>query len=290
MSSIKLAPQIGNKNPFQIVPYTLGGKNFVSGRPGGGSVTSGSLLFRSTWETDTGTSENAVRDGMIWDGPHDGGGGNDGGTVLEVVGPTGLDGDDWTGTGNVLKVYEQGNDFVIAVTNVLPAATTNYGRCYMMFGETGVRDHNQHPCCYDLVGAIGVIWAKFGGITPPAGKIRAGISDGIEAWLHNGSDYIWLDRGVWYRWEWQLEYVTSTSVRLWPRIYNMAGTLLYDSDDMRQEDNWSVTLTAWYGSNTIWDAGATWTEIGLGNPSSLTSGPVWYAADFALSLTDWVGA
>ncbi len=108
-----------------------------------------------------------------------------------------------------------------------------------------------------------------------------------------------LTNGVWYRYEWQIQYLSALVYRIYPRIYNMAGTLLYDYTSYYQNDNiggTSKSLQTWYetdgkafGITNASDA----KDFGIGNEGpggSSDNGQHWYIANVALSTSSWLGA
>ena len=256
----------------------------------GAAVEPGALVFHSIWDAATGTTDAAVLDGAKW---QNAGGDNGAGTVLEVIAPNAVNGTAWTGAGNVLKVSEHNSDYVIASIGDVPQSTTHWGRKYIMFETGALPTRNEHPCCYDLVGNIDIVYLGWGN---SGGKWHISVVVGPlgETWwfvVETAGTPILLDVGVWYRFEWMVEYVTPTTVKFWPRIYNLAGTLLGDSDDFCLEDNWGTTLTEWWATNTHTVIAVDMQEVGFGNPSSIgVTGQDWYVADYALSTEGWIGA
>jgi len=252
-------------------------------------VPPGSFVFSSDWGTATGNSRNAVTDGGNWDNES---GDNGTATALEVVAGTAVRGDPWTLTPNVLAIYMRGSthDYVISKLNAVPQSTTHWGRCYIMF-EAGVsHQRNMHPFAYDPVGSIDLVYLEWGGGTAPWAAVGAGVDYlmGVE-----GVGFSSLTRGTWYRYEWQVEYVTPTTVKLWPRIYSMAGVLLYDANRFLHEDNINSTLAEFWATNTVTVNAAEAREIGLGQPGpagTTDTGTATYVAACAISTANWIGA
>jgi len=65
----------------------------------------------------------------------------------------------------------------------------------------------------------------------------------------SGSDR--LQNGQWYRFEFFVEFVSPTAIRVHPRIYNAAGALIYADGDFKQE--------AYGTSSRLLDGSNTWT-------------------------------
>lgn len=256
------------------------------------------VVFSSTWSTATGTSTSALRDGNRWDELYCGSASQ----TLSVVngGTVG-----WTRTPNVLRIQQLGSSIcgMLEKVNAVPASTTHYGRFYFRNDETSTT-HN-HVATYFPVGDIQIaIWN------------RSGRADGVELFMRtykdasgqfagwpysywklagNGNN-IRLQNGTWYRYEWMMEYVSANTYRLWPRIYNMSGTLLYDADDYYNSDYPSNprTLRQHYDMGNVFGLSSTASarNLGLGSEGpagSSSTGGYWYHADVALSTAGWIG-
>jgi uncharacterized repeat protein (TIGR01451 family) len=252
-------------------------------------VPPGTYAFSSDWSTATGTSVSAVSDGGKWNGSS---GDNGGATVLEVVPGTAVRGDAWTLTPNVLAIYMRGpnHDYVISRLNALPQSTTHWGRCYLMFEEGVSHQRNMHPFAYDPVGSIDLVFLNWGGGTQPwlAAVADVDYRIGIE-----GAGFRTLNLGEWYRYEWMVEYVTPTSVKLWPRLYSMSGTLLYDAGGFLHEDNVSFSMAEFWSTGAVTVNAAEATEIGLGQPGpagTTDTGTATYVAACAISTEGWIGS
>lgn len=250
-------------------------------------------VFTSLWSTATGNTQNAVTDGGRWpvlacsSYPN----------VLSVVSGSSVG---FTQTTNVLRVRMRGGSFcgMLQVNGVVPVSTTHYGRFYVRNDETGSR--NGHAAAYNNVhGGSGadiqaVPWT------------REATASGANAWkmtLGGGAAYPFdrfdspdLTNGVWYRFEWQMEYRTNNTVRMWPRIYDMAGTLLYDHDDYEQHDGGPTSLGEWYAAspNNVITLGSpsharNWGMGNEGPGNAPDTGGDWFYAKFALSTTGWIG-
>jgi uncharacterized protein YjdB len=115
-----------------------------------------------------------------------------------------------------------------------------------------------------------------------------------------------LPLGQWYRFEFHVEYVDPVGqpdrFRIWPRVYDAAGTLLYDHNDFFMNDAWSATyegrndwsLASWYasGRTMIFDDLERARHFGLGNngPGGATdTGLYWYFAGVEIRTDRWPG-
>jgi hypothetical protein len=258
---------------------------------GGFTYTAGaSTFFSSRWDTATGTSTTAVLDGAKWHGV---GGDNLGGTVLEVVAPGSMS-PAWTGDGNVLRESSIQADYEIGNSDVTES-TSHYVRVYVMWSGTGFGRRN-HNGAYDPKDSIDVVWLGWwdngaAGICPSVaiGAFEGGPGGGITA-----NPALNLAFATWYRLEWYMEYLTATTFRLWPRIYNMAGTLVFDSDDYLNKNDTSETLTEFYtagGFGTCNGPASETRECGFGNSTGVGNGVPWlHWAKFDMSYDTWIGA
>lgn len=258
------------------------------------------VVFSSAWGTATGSQQAAITDGGAWDELF----GCSRTDVLSVVAGAPLG---WTRTPNIFRVQEIGNLACGAVQkrNVVPASTTHWGRMYFRNDETTQR-LSFHNFNYNFVGDIQFIFFN-----------RRATNTGFELDVRMPAAYpfnIWrlqtgvgpdafnppivnLQNGVWYRYEWQVEYLSANRMRFWPRVYTNGGQLLYDSDDFYQIDNpgsGSNSLTTWYAAGnafTVRDLQLA-RHVGVGNEGRGVGpqpGQSWYVADFAISTAGWIG-
>jgi hypothetical protein len=111
-------------------------------------------------------------------------------------------------------------------------------------------------------------------------------------YLSDGSSAVavYLARNVTYRFEWQVHRISDLSCNLHIRIFNSAGTLLYDDNDF------FVNATQHLGQNpvlTLTDPQAldAW-QLGTNGPGVNPSEdivPMWYFGCAAVSRQNWVG-
>ena len=254
-------------------------------------------VFQSSWSTGTGNTDNVLTDGGAWDvlacSSH--------AQVLSVVPGSTVN---FTETPNVLRVRMLGTPCgVLQKTAAVPQSTTHYGRFYVRNDETGTR--NDHTMAYNNVhqgtGMQAVPFSRYAQDQAP-GQWRMHVI--IRADYPNNR---WttppMQNGVWYRYEWQMEFITLTTFRYHIRIYDAAGALLYTEADMRNADG-RLTLTTWYdigGLNRTIELGVLNAQtpgpsqarnFGMGNegPSSgSNTGGYWYYAKVAFSTAGWLG-
>jgi len=261
----------------------------------------GTFAFSSDWSSGTGNSNSALRDGGKWDNIYC----QQAPTVMSVVSGASVG---WTKTANVLRLQQLGPNGcgMLEKANAVPVSTTHWGRFYFRNDEVGT--HHHHVATYYPVGQIQVaLWSRYGTAAGVNIFLRtyyqsnaASTQYPLNVWSMGTSGRSALDflpNGVWYRYEWMMEYVTPTTYRIWPRIYDMAGTLLYDATRFFQSDypqSGSHSLASFYAAGNTF--GVTNAQLarafGIGNEGpaiSNSTGGFWYHADVALSTTGWIG-
>ena len=246
-------------------------------------------LFRSDWSTALGANDRAHSDGGKWD--------NficERTRVLSVV--PGLEAG-WTATPNVLQVTSHGETAcgLVEVTRAVPEGVNFYIRLYIR-----VEDENQ-PSFHSInLNALGDIQTPLWAIWQPSPRVDYN----PKLTLHNptSSEYRdWrprqkLRQGVWYRFEWFVEFVSvpARTARIWPRIYDMAGRLVYDASSFVAYDDSTTTLRQYY------DRGGTtrFTDLNLarrfalgyeGTATATDQGRKWYYAAVELRSDTWPG-
>lgn len=275
---------------------SAGGGN-AGGFGAGGSVE---LVFESDWGTALGSSDEAMRDGGAWDTVYC----QSAPQTLTVVEGAPLG---WTKTPHVLRLQQLGPTIcgTLEKEGAVPPSTTHWGRLYFRNDET-TTTHN-HVVTYNPIGAIQVaLWNRSGAPDGFRPFIRtyydeAGATTSYPTNLWNpsiqGVGLASLSNGTWYRYEWMMEYVTPTTYRIHPRIYDMSGRLLHDEATYFQNDypqSGTASLASWYTSGDAFGFSdvSLATRFGLGNEGPATSpssGEYWYHADVALSLEGWIG-
>jgi hypothetical protein len=247
------------------------------------------LLFSSDWSTATGTGDTAVSDGGKWDASLCPASRAD---VLAVVASDGLG---WSRTTNVLQVTMRGNTGCgrCLIDDVVPASTSHFGRFYWRNDETEVT--NLHPTSYPTgVGGETIQIVPWGREGTASGH-RITMTGGFQPKASGQMFGALLTNGVWYRYEWHIEFLTALTYRIYPRIYNASDTLLYDATGYFSSDfPWTQSLKAYYDGGGSFSIGnAEWArEFSLGNEGpnvSVDNGEHWYFADVAFSLDGWVG-
>lgn len=267
------------------------------------SGTPPATVFDSEWATATGTGASAVTDGGAWD---QSGGSASPNQVLNVLNTGNALGFPTT---NVLRV-EMNNEYygVVEKDEAYPISTSHFARFYFR-NDVDSEMSQDHAYAYnnlhglsssgDIQAAPFCIWTNLG---DGAGFWRAGLII-PNSYPNNRWKSPALSNDTVYRYEYEFEYIGATTYRVWPRIYDAAGTLLYDSDDYLNIEDDATTLTAFNDANP---AGFTLANIlngptanaqdaraiGLGNPGPAGNtivGEYFYFAGFAVSTTGWVG-
>lgn len=255
-------------------------------------------LFASDWRTATGSTDAALRDTSGITAP----------TVWTVEGGT-----------NVV-VANSALGFPAGPTNVLsvPGATggiirvsglteqaVGVDRYYRLYFRNDLpyptTDTQTHPFQDgDPGGQINWEFTFLNGSANGADSthIRLGMQMCTQA---SGSITYWtgplLDKATVYRLEWWVEYPTSTTFRIWPRVYNASGTLLYTSSDFNGGGFGgypAMTLTTFYDTYTF-------AAFDIANSDGLNVGTNDVYADFApqygyqaaVAIADnqgWIGA
>lgn len=215
----------------------------------------------------------------------------------------------WTRTPNVMKITQLGPGPCadIETRNSIPQGQDFYARMYIRYDDTS---RTFHPvtlnCCGDIQVAL---WSGRPGSsgssynptmlgTSPNGPHIGGPNTGDPyafGWIPSGG----LPKSTWYRFEWFVDFYDSNNtsrIRIYPRIYNMSGTLVADSNAFRSGNTQTgpMDLVAWYNAGNYYvvtnlDLGR---RFGLGNEgsgASTNTGLNWYYADVDISTSGWVG-
>ena len=278
------------------------------------TVTVSGTVFESTWSTGTGHTDAVLRstgEATPWAGVTD-----TTGNCLEVVSAASVSANTGTLTGyagNVLRV-EFGNssgDGQLITSNLFAASTDHYYRDYIR-SDSGKRSNH---------GAGTFAAGDFANFQILAHVHRGGASEsdalhlGWEINLNvggGGRDYQSpaLSKATWYRREVWIEFnpLDGTQYRPHFRIYNLAGTLLYENDDFTRVDgsggpatltNDLATVGGWVSLGTVDNPadvnGTRCWVLGSEDPSDATgynpATPNYvYHAKVAVSTAGWVGA
>jgi hypothetical protein len=264
----------------------------------------GGIVFDSDWSTATGLATNTLTDGGKWDWHADFGGCQ----LLSVVPSTQAPGG--PAVTNVLKVLQKGSGCAanVQVNDVVPAATNWYLRYYMRNDDTS--SAGDHIVTVDTYSYANITFMrKYGGgsgFTFDISLYGCGYTYPIGHWRSAQT----LSNSQWYRFEYWIEYINSTHIKIHPRVYNSAGTLIMSDAEFRQSDyggaTWNGrsdwTLASYYAAghnfcvdpNARADAGGhSLRNFGLGNngqAGAANTGLPWYFAGVQIRTDTWPGA
>lgn len=253
------------------------------------------VVFRSNWSAAAGNSDFAVMEGATAFNPDSGryvGGKWDQSycthrDVLSVV-PGSTIG--WTATANVLQVSNRGDTrcWKVENTTAIPA-----GSYYVRF-YARVDAANAGPTFH----SVALAWQS-----APASiwSIESNAADGYDATIryYSGTpyaDYAWkCDNRIalrqWYRFEFFVEALSTTRFRVWPRVYDAAGTLVCQAANYRHLDGGTRTLEQYNNSS----GGVPYTSLrrlalgyeGTGGNNGV--GSRWYYAAVEVRTDTWPG-
>jgi hypothetical protein len=252
---------------------------------------SGSTLFRSDWNTATGSTNLAIGDNGRWNDMICPSSGRE--AVLAVVAGSTAG---WTATPNVLQVTNRGsfNCGGVQTSGAVPVGTSFYIRMYIR-----VEDENQmnfHPVNLDQINMEAPIWAIFDPVAGVDYNPKINFRDAT------GTNHRWrptakLRQREWYRFEWHVEFVDvgARTARIWPRIYDLQNRLVHDAASHVNIDTPSgPTLAQYYANGGV----ARFTSLdnarkfGIGyegTAGATDQGRKWYYASVEIRSDTWPG-
>lgn len=260
----------------------------------------GSTLFASSWAAVAGSTEAAVTDGGRWNEASYCGRGD----ILSVVSGASVG---FSRAASVFAVAMRGDGCgFIQRRGFAPAGTSHWGRMYFRNDETQMGG-SMHNFSYNFLGDIQLVffnrkavpggWTLDFGANAPFPFTSWALQPGVGSNAFNPPRIV-LQNGVWYRYEWHMEFLAgNTRYRLWPRVYNAAGTLLYDASNFYQQSTptqGTATLASWYAAGNSFAVRnlSLMTNIGIGNEGRVPSpnnGQFWYVGNFAIGTAGWLG-
>jgi len=291
-------------------PGARGRAGFAGVRAGAGSGTP--LTFRSRWDRGgTGYGFAAIGDLGQWDPS-----GSDPSTVTAAVSSAGLG---FSRTPVVFRLESQGLGPATQLRRfaAVPASTSFYARLWWRCdwatpGQTSNHIWTMLPIGNVQIALLAQRTIEVGGQLRMHPYLRTyyDAAGDLSSYPYNvwqpgtiGSGIAYLSLATWYRLEYFVQFLTATTYRIWPRIYsysdaapNALGTLLFDHTTIMQNDYAGTgrsladhyALGHSFGIEAANVSGAR--DMGLGHEGSVAAaGEYTYAADLALSLTDWVG-
>ena len=252
----------------------------------------GAIVFESNWPT-IGTSTAAVTDGGRWPTWNEYDDDGSGTQLLTVVsgGPSGL---------NALRVLQRGHDAAHLIKeNFIAQSQDYYVRFYMKTDDTSsAGDHivTVEPFHYANL----TFMRKYGGSTTWGFDLSMyGCSQSYPV-VHWGPPQR-LNNGQWYRFEYFVDFVNATNIRIHPRVYDASGTLIYSDADFQQEDfgssTWNGrsdwTLASYYAAGHTSCVQPTWmNDFSMGNNGQQgagNTGRFWYYAGLQIRTDTWPG-
>lgn len=246
------------------------------------------LVFASAWDAATGTSDNAVTDGSVWNGP------TGSSLLLEVIASTGLDFP--SGMTNVLRIEQPENTGHNAI-NLGPGAwdlpangSSIWKRIYWRNNATSVgKSGLLHPLqsCASGGSLCGDLWWKH---DYPGGSVwKLLIQPQDTTWPNNqftpGSVFAF---NTTYRIEWEFARISTTTWNLHCRIYDSSDVLLYEDADFGNAQSGSLADTPTITTDTPESQQECFLAFqgGEGVPGG---GEFMYFGGWAVSLADWCG-
>ncbi len=253
------------------------------------------VVFQSDWNTVTGTSRNAVRDGGRWKNYWEFNGGRPG-QLLSVVPGASVNA---PGGRNALKVVQRGTSGYAANVQqdkVVPPSTDYYVRFYMRNDDTSRA--GDHVVTVDTWQYANLTYMrKFsdsGGWRFVVSLYGCGYTYPIGHW----GPEVTLQHGVWYRFEYYVAFVDRTHVQVHPKVYDASGAQILSDADFRQsaygQEMWNGrndwTLASYYAAgHSFCVQPAALTHFGMGNNGqneSMDTGLAWYFTGVQIR-TDW---
>jgi hypothetical protein len=268
---------------------TSAGRSVTVSNGGGG----GSPIFESNWDTATGTSSNAVTDGGRWPNYWEF---NNGSSVqLMSVVSGGVNGH------NALRVQQRGSSFAanVQIDNVVPQSSDYYLRYYMKNDDTS--SAGDHVVTVDTYQYSNLTFMRKMGSSTGWNFVTSFYGCGYTYPIGHWGPSLKLSNGAWYRFEYHVDFIDATHVRVHPRVYNAAGTLILSDADFRQSDfggaSWNGrsdwTLASYYAAGHSFCVNPTWVnDFGLGNNGQQGAGDTgqyWYFSGVAIRNDTWPG-
>lgn len=251
------------------------------------------VVFQSTWDTATGTSREAVTDGGRWPNYWEFNR-NTGVQLLSVV-PDGVNGH------HALRVEQRGSALAanLQLDDFIAPSHDYYLRYYMRNDDTSRAA--DHVVTVDTYQYPNLTFMRKAG-SPTGWNIISsfygcGYTDPIGHWGPAQK----LSNGAWYRFEYFVHFVDATHIRVHPRVYDAAGTLILSEDDFRQSDFGSTvwkgrntwTLSSYYAAGNAFCVRPQWTnDLGLGNngqQGATVTGLAWYFSAVEIRTDGWPG-
>ena len=274
------------------------------------SSTQKTVLFQSDWSTATGNSDAALRDtskAVPWPVVTNPSG------ILSVASASGLGFP--AGMANVLKVTQTSGAYNYGWCQVngsdWSAPAIGESLFYRAYLRVDIPDSESIPADYsgnhpleagDYYQRSQDTWSwKFGSTS--TGKMPISfVSYGPNALQPSYTSTVLfpgsypgtpLDKFKVYRLEWMVHRYSNNEFRIYPRIYNDAGTLLYDENTMKVDQGYSASMIdhgfTFSGADAL--TGLAWLDIGSNGPNFnvATTNHIYYWGGVAVCKDNWCG-
>ena len=251
------------------------------------------VVFESDWSTDTGASRRAVTDGGRWKNYWEFNRGT-GVQLMSVVpgGPAGR---------HALKVLQRGSTFAanLQQDNFVPPSRDYYVRFYMRNDDTSAA--GDHVVTVDTWHYANLTFLRKVSSDSGWHVISSFYGCGYTYPIGHWGPSVTLKHGVWYRFEYAVQYVGPRQVQVHPRVYDASGARIFGDADFRQSD---FGGTSWQGRNdwtlaSYYRAGYSFCvdptalpHFGLGNngqQGAVDTGLAWYFAAVQIRTDGWPG-
>src|SRR6266487_3833147 len=240
----------GNALTGRVVTWSSNSPTITAtseGQSGSATVTvtvvppgSGGVVFESDWAA--GEPSDGGRWANYWEF-------NNGTNVrlLSVVSGFG------PGGRNALKVLQRGENLSADLQqyNIVPLSTDYYVRFYMRNDDTS--PSGDHVVVTDVYEYWNLTYMRKSSGTSGWQFVVSMYGCGSNYPINHLGPTMTLSRGVWYRFEYFVDFVGATHVQVHPRVYDASGTQILGDADFRQSD---------YGS-AVWNGRSDWTLASL---------------------------
>ena len=199
---------------------------------------------------------------------------------------------------NALKVLQRGENLSADLQqyNIVPLSTDYYVRFYMRNDDTSAS--GDHVVVTDVYEYWNLTYMRKSSGTSGWQFVVSMYGCGSNYPINHLGPTVTLSHGVWYRFEYFVDFVDPTHVQVHPRVYDASGTQILGDADFRQSDYGSAV---WNGRSdwtlaSLYNAGYSFcvrpgpmTSFGMGNngqKDAIDTGLAWYFADVQIR-TDW---
>jgi hypothetical protein len=219
----------------------------------------------------------------------------------------------WNVTPNVARITIPTTTTNCTGVEIAPVPGLALGQSYfvrMYARSDATSDPTLHPVTIHQVGNIQAVLWSIRNVTAagyrPVFQTDYAAGSGLTFVAGGSCDIRWapaslLPSQTWHRFEWHVEFVNvranDADVRLWPRVYDLAGTLLYDAATYRRAPGWcgstTQTLAQFYAAGGLlrFDDLSQTRAFGVGyeGKTGVAVGSTWYYAAPAVGTAGWIG-